>query len=80
MKPDELLKKLASFEAKGQVISADSRRAAMNAISGKKFAGHAVFSVKNGVRVQGPRARAVAQRLADISGNAATKELKEGLK
>lgn len=48
MKPDELLKKLASFEAKGQVISADSRRAAMNAISGKNLQVTLYFRSKTG--------------------------------
>lgn len=80
MKPEDLDKRLSALETKGQFLAADSRRAAMNAIAGKRFTGHIVFASKDGVRVQGPKARAVAQRLADISGNAAVKELKEGLK
>ena len=80
MTPADLAARLAAFEASGQALSDNGRRAALNAIAGKRFPGHAVTASNSGVQVFGPRAGAVAQRIAGIGGEAAVKEVKEGLR
>ncbi len=80
MTPADLAARLAALEARGQALSDNGRRAALNAIAGKRFPGHAVTASSSGVRVFGPRAGAVAQRIAGIGGKAAVKEVKEGLR
>lgn len=80
MKPAGLVTVLQQMADRGHLVTAAGRQGALESMAKQKVPpGHLVAATGHGVHVVGPRAGAVAKRLAQVGGRGAQRAAREQL-